>query len=100
MLDTVLQQAGANAWRCVAPQPVVTCVGGTIRNNQCICPSGTVGEQFGTNAWRCVATVPAQITCAGGSVVNGQCVCPQGSTRRQEHKDADEKFSSRVRHRE
>ncbi len=57
----------------------LTCVGGTVKNNECVCPSGTHAEQSGPNAYRCLAN----LTCRGGTVQNNQCVCPEGSTPKQ-----------------
>ena len=41
-----------------AKEPSITCSGGSVRNGQCICPTGTERKQTGTNAYRCVETAP------------------------------------------
>ena len=60
------------------PPPKITCTGGDIRGNQCICPEGTVRQPTGTNAWRCVEPEPG-IVCRGGTIKNNECVCPRGT---------------------
>jgi hypothetical protein len=70
-----------------AKEPSLTCSGGSVRNGQCVCPSGTERKQIATNAFRCVtnespSTSPS-ITCSGGSVKDGQCICPKGTERKQ-----------------
>lgn len=69
-----------------AAQPSITCTGGTIQNNQCVCPQGTFRRQTGANAYQCVAQfipgVVPQLTCQGGSLQQGQCICPQGTERK------------------
>jgi hypothetical protein len=64
------------------PPPAITCTGGTVRNNQCFCPTGTERQQVATNVFRCVKPPPA-ITCSGGTVRDGRCVCPKGTERQQ-----------------
>ncbi len=64
------------------PQPQISCAGGTVRNNQCVCPQGTERQQVGTYAYRCVVP-PPQITCTDGTVRNNECICPPGAERRQ-----------------
>ena len=59
------------------PLPPVRCSGGTVQNNQCLCPEGTERRQIGTNAYRCVA-LPPEITCRNGTVRNNECICPRG----------------------
>ncbi|MCB1500830.1 MAG: peptidoglycan-binding protein, partial [Bauldia sp.] len=60
------------------PPPQVICAGGTVSNNQCVCPKGTVVQQTGADAYRCIKPPPA-ITCIGGKVQNNACVCPGGT---------------------
>ena len=60
------------------PPPSITCTGGTVSGNQCICPEGTVRQPTGTNAWRCVEPAP-EIVCLGGTIKNNECVCPRGT---------------------
>jgi hypothetical protein len=64
----------------IAARGPITCVGGAVRNSECVCPQGTQREQSGPNAYRCVAP---PVTCNGGTVRNNQCVCPEGTLRQQ-----------------
>ncbi|PLX37824.1 MAG: hypothetical protein C0606_06040 [Hyphomicrobiales bacterium] len=77
---------------CVAePSQQITCVGGTVRNGQCLCTGGRVARRDpdrqsayfcscpGTQRWdprkrQCVAT----ITCRFGKVAGNRCVCDGG----------------------
>jgi hypothetical protein len=63
----------------IAARPPITCTGGTVRNNECFCPTGSHAQQTGPNAYRC----GTPIVCTGGSVSDNQCVCPQGMRRQQ-----------------
>src|SRR5262249_35247206 len=55
--------------------PNLTCAGGTVKNNECVCPSGMHAEKSGPNAYRCLAN----LVCRGGVVRDGKCVCPKGT---------------------
>jgi len=102
------QLRAPNIYKCVQSAPSIQCSGGTVQNNQCICPQGMESSKVSDRVYRCVksaapppATTPQEqptvtpsapppaatpsppsITCTGGNVQNGQCVCPVG-TRRQ-----------------
>ncbi len=71
---TEVRRLAANMFGCV---PVITCKGGKVENNQCVCPTGTEVQQVSRNAYACMP-VPPSITCRNGTVRNNECVCPRG----------------------
>ena len=58
------------------------CTGGTVKNGECVCPSGMTPEQTGSNAFTCVKK-PPKIVCEKGTVKDGECTCPAGFYRKQ-----------------
>jgi hypothetical protein len=44
-----------------AAAPSITCQGGSIQNNKCICPQGTHRQRTGRNAYRCAPIVPGPL---------------------------------------
>jgi hypothetical protein len=51
--QTALETA-PNSYRCQGkPIAGITCIGGAVRNGQCLCPSTMQKTQVGANAWRC-----------------------------------------------
>jgi hypothetical protein len=67
----------------VADPPRLSCAGGTLKGNDCVCPRGTKEVKAGANAFRCVANVseptPPKISCAGGVLKGNDCMCPRGT---------------------
>jgi uncharacterized repeat protein (TIGR01451 family) len=74
-----------NGTACVQPTPQIQCSGGTVSNNQCICPRGMEARRVSATVYRCVKSqeVTPLVVCSGGTVRNGQCICPAGTTRQQ-----------------
>jgi hypothetical protein len=62
--------------------PKLSCSGGRLKGDDCVCPRGKREVKLGARAFRCVSQVSdpkTTISCAGGFVRGHDCVCPRGT---------------------